>query len=577
MPSIMHKGIAQMVLIFYCLSSTSRAQLKSSLLDSYFDERPKNCTALDACASPVLARLTGHVSEAGLYLGGVWSPTLQTNRSGVCLESSADTCLSWYHNSVLVDNPDEVQQVAFGNCQCQTLASACALRRNSTGGLQPGNISAIGDSRCDVVNNNSACGWDQGDCGEYSGDDSNIPFLNSSFCGTWTCEQAVVHEPCGDLESRRLSRHDDADDAVSSGVNMSNGAREDFLHDRTYYDPDAPSLRIRIVPNRRFLGCASTTVSIFSECACITVADEGRFCQRWYCESFEMLFPYWVADANRMDYFPLYQREWYECTVASDSGMFCQEWGAVTVHTNNGSINNNGHTTAAAAESWDVVDGDHISLSKCSCVNATLDEYPPASGDSDNVFGEGIGIHKTSTSLHTGFSGCALWECQHARFDKWDLAYVMFGAVCVVSLAIPIMLTIVVSKHGRPSSCKCRTTPKDICRSTCIVTGFIVCSAGLVAIGTYGIGVPGAVVMAIILWSPWLAVIPKDATRNCKKSILRLREKCCPPPVRPRPPLTISRPWRHGQRPRTPPPPDQQQANGPPGAYKDPPDAVLEA
>lgn len=358
----------------------------------------------------------------------------------------------------------------------------------------------------------------------------------------------------------------------------SEGSEEDFKH---HVASDAPSLRTRTVPNRRSLGCASTTVSMFSECACTAAADEGGFCWRWYCESFEMLFPFWLADTNRMDYFPLYQREWYECTVASDSGTFCQEWGAVTVHTNNDSTTASNNDTATVAESWDVVDGEHISLMKCSCLNATPGQYPSAGdvGDSDNVFGAGIGtqIHTASKSLHNEFSGCALWECQHSRYDTWDFAFITFGVACAVSLVIPIMIVVAVSKHGRPSSCKCVPTPKEICKRTCTVAGFILFSAGLVAIGTYGVGVAGAVVMAVVLWAPCFAMIPKDAMRNCKDCFRRLREKCCPPPVRPRPPLHISRPWRHGQRPRTPPPPDQQQADGPPGSFNDPPDSVLEA
>lgn len=201
------------------------------------------------------------------------------------------------------------------SCTCVTVGSECSKREPV-----PGNVNLYANNVCNQENNNLQCGWDGGDCKtanvtqtvNYTEADYELPGLGSDYyCAVWTCDKNTVRsqETCYDVTyPRRLA---DVQEEVQEEGRRKLNQNCYTTYERTWH---------------------------YTECACVEEAKNGMYCDRWYCEEYQLCdfvddysFTLSVSDECISDQESWYaiQKQWFQCQQESENGQFCQNWDTV--------------------------------------------------------------------------------------------------------------------------------------------------------------------------------------------------------------------------------------------------------
>lgn len=405
----------------FALPLLGQAQLLESLVPTYFDDRPEDCTGPNDCTDAVKMRLTKHIRESDVYWGGFLGDSDVEDEYYSCLHSNANMCLIWEANEFQRYSTRRNWELETGLCECVLAGSKCTLHTDEAGDPAPGNLTLYNNGACDVSNYNADCGWDGGDCegvplgdGTY-GDNStkldySLPTIGSdNYCAVWTCEQ----------QETGTSTYCSSYYYYYSWRDRARGRR--------LAESDDPM-------DRRSLRCSSRRSSHqeTAECACTEESSNGNYCAKWYCEEYSGF----GADVDGWDFYGYNyyyynyngpELEWYECTQEGNNGLYCAGWKSVV-------------TTDPSYANGE------LELASCSCTSTTNEVASSNYPDGDNL----IAADGSEYSIDPAFEGhCIRWQCEEDGWSYWTPSWVTFGVILFFLLVGLAFVGTASSKHKR--------------------------------------------------------------------------------------------------------------------------------
>eukprot|EP00750_Incisomonas_marina_P017865 INCI2539.2.p1 GENE.INCI2539.2~~INCI2539.2.p1 ORF type:complete len:553 (+),score=67.45 INCI2539.2:204-1862(+) len=377
--------------------------LKKSLVPTYFDSHPEDCSGPDDCSVDALNRLTHHVRN-GLYWGGAAQKKASASSDFSCDNvTSTGMCLQW-GGSLSGDDRTTLSESGSQVCQCEISRAPCHAMES------PGNLSLYANGICDAMNFKDNCGWDGGDCDIAFGlrEDLSLPVGSDYYCAAWSCtkEKTDLTTRCrGSYFYRYYSFYYYSGwgwrrlDSSHNSAHLFEGRRLELEH-------------------RRQLRCYLDLNDVYGyeECVCVAASMNDRYCAKWYCE--EELSDL-TASEDDEDNKELV-REWFECTLESDDGQTCWRWSGVM-------------QTSIVEDSWD--DGELV-----------LRDCGRSAGDDD-----GVALLGRNDPVEYGE-----WECSDAVYSFWQPGWTVFGIGVVF---IFVVLTCVLQRI--------RQQPEEALRGFC--------------------------------------------------------------------------------------------------------------